>query len=1105
MTDRHKRSFGVDFAVGRRNTPVVDAAGSGEGLTCRRCGESVPGEALFCPRCGASLGAVRVTREERKLVSILFVDLEGFTASADAADPEDVRDALGRYHTVARERIEAYGGVVEKFIGDAVMAVFGAPVAHSDDAERAVRAGLKVLEAIAELREQGFALEARAAVNTGEAIVTVNRRDAGEALAVGDVVNTASRLQSAAPVGSLVAGAETRRATRHAIAYEELPASVAKGKAAPIETWLATRVISEPAERPETLGPFVGRTRELDLIRSVWRQATAESRPHLITVVGSAGIGKSRLCREIAAEVGAGGGRSLRGRCLPYEERTGYHAATQIVRQAFGIFDSDSPQVAGDKLDEGVARLVPAAESADTARYLGLLLGLGTGIPGVNQRLVFLAMRRVIECLGEEQPTLLVFEDIHWAAPSELDLIEYLGAQLREAPVAVVVLTRPELLDERPWGARLPAHTSIVLDPLSTPETRQLAQELVGGASGSDEAVARLVAVSEGNPLFVEELSAALADGAPGTGLPVTVTAAIASRLDALPTHLRSVLFSSAVVGRSFWRNVVVEVSDEPAVDEALDELERRDLVRREHSSRLEGDVEYRFRHALIRDVAYSTLPRAERADLHADVARYIEARVGDDTEGVAWILAHHWRLAGDPGRAVPHLLSAARVAERGWATHEVVDLYSQAFELATEPRMRTTIRLRRGMALKALDADHEAAAELAAALPELEGAERLDGLLYAGRAEVWCEHDEEALRYGEEALAFAEELDEPGGRAAALAVVSNALAMRGEDGDIARAVALGDEALELWPAGARRYEHADHMHLQASVKYWIGDYRGAAACGTRAREAGGEVQSAHALLRGGGIDAMASVGLGEHEAALAKLDSMIAIAHELGRAGSYLSNYQAVIFRELGDLDAARAANEAALEAARMLSFAMPRRFALSDLLQTALLDGDVGRAQADWPALWEDASVATGWTRWLILGRLAVARSEIALHADPPDAAADWAAKAVDVTTRTRRRKYEVLARVHLGRALVALDRPADGLREVRAAVGIADALVNPVGRWQSRAALADVLRATGDEAEAAATTSEARRILTDFAATLAPGRAQTLLASPPARAIL
>lgn len=985
------------------------------------------------------------------------------------------------------------------------MAVFGAPVAHSDDAERAVRAGLKVLEAVAELRERGFALEARAAVNTGEAIVSVNRRDAGEALAIGDVVNTASRLQSTAPAGRLVVGAETRRATRHAIAYEELPASVAKGKALPVETWLATRVVSEPAERPETLGRFVGRERELDLIRSAWRQATLDSRPHLITIVGSTGIGKSRLCREIAGEIAAGGGRLLRGRCLPYEERTGYHAATQIIRQAFGIFDSDPPQVARDKLDDGVTRLVPAAESADTARYLGLLLGLGTGIPGVNQRLMFLAMRRMIECLGEEQPTLVVFEDIHWAAASELDLIEHLGGQLREAAVVVVVLTRPELLDERPWGARLPAHTSIVLDPLSTEETRELAQGLAGDPWGSDGIVERLVAVSEGNPLFVEELSAALADGASEAGLPVTVTAAIASRLDVLPTQLRSVLFSAAVVGRSFWRNVVAEVSDEEAVDDALDELERRDLVRREHASRLEGDVEYRFRHALIRDVAYSTLPRLERAERHADVARYIEAQVGEDTEPVAWILAHHWRMAGDAPRAVPHLLSAARVAERGWATREVVDLYSQAFELATEPEMRATIRLRRGMALKALDADPEAVAELAVALPELAGAERLDGLLYAGRAEIWCERHDEALRYGEEALAFAESLGAVDGRAAALAVISNALAMRGDDGDLERAVSLGDEALDLWPAGARGYERADHMHLQASVKYWTGDYRGTAACGARARAAGGEIQSAHALLRGGGIDAMASVGLGEHEAALAKLDAMLAIAEQLGRAGSYLSNYQAVIFREVGDLDAARAANEAALEAARDLSFAMPRRFALSDLLQTALLDGDIGRAQSDWPALWEDATDATGWTRWLILGRLTVARSEIALHVDPPDVAAEWAARAVDVTARTRRRKYEAIARAQLGRALVALGRPADGVRELRSAVEIADALVNPVGRWRSRAALAEALRASGDDDGAAMTTGEARRILTDFAATLAPSRAETLLASPPAQAIL
>ena len=548
-------------------------------------------------------------------------------------------------------------------------------------------------------------------------------------------------------------------------------------------------------------------------------------------------------------------------------------------------------------------------------------------------------------------------------------------------------------------------------------------------------------------------------------------------------------LFSASVVGRSFWRDVVEAVSDGEAVDDELDELERRDLVRREHSSRLEGDVEYRFRHALIRDVAYATIPRAERAGRHGDVARYIEASVGEDTGPVAWILAHHWRAAGEPARAVPHLLAAAAIAERGWATHEVVDLYSRALELAADDGMRATIRLRRGMALKALDADTDAAAELAAVLPELSGVERLDCLLYLGRAEIWCERHEEALRYGELALAFAEELGEPAGRAAALALVRNALAMRGDVGDVDRAIELGDEALALWPPGARGYERADHLHLQADVKYWAGDYRGCAALAVRAREAGGEVQSVHALLRGGGIDAMASVGLGEHEAGLAKLEAIMSIGRELGGVGAYLPNYQSVIFREVYDLDASRAANEIALEAARDLTFGMPKRFALSDLLQTDLLAGDVGRAQADWPALWEDAGEATGWTRWLILGRLAVARAEIALHAEPPEVAVEWATKAVEITVRTRRRKYEVLARTHLGSALVALRGPEDGLAELRAATSIADELVNPVGRWRSRAALADVLRETGDEAGAAVATNEACEIVTAFAATLAP----------------
>ena len=1078
----------------------MNAPSPGDGVTCGRCGHRSPAGALFCPQCGAALAAASAPREERKLVSILFVDLEGFTASADEADPEDVRDALTGYHAVARERIEAYGGTVEKYIGDAVMAVFGAPVAHGDDAERAVRAGLRVLEAVSAL---GLGLAARAAVNTGEAIVRV-AAEAGEALAIGDVVNTASRLQTAAPVGRLVVGAETHRATRHGIEYEALPAVVAKGKAAPVENWLAVRPVTEPSERPATLGRFVGRGGQLELIRSVWHRATTDRRPHVVTVVGPPGIGKSRLAREIAGEVEAGGGRVLRGRCVPYEEKTGYHASAQLVRQAFGIFESDPQPVARQKLEDGVASLLPASEVQDTARYLALVLGLATDAPVVTQRLLFLALRRTIEALGDAQPTFVVYEDIHWAGQSELELIEYVGAQLRDTPAFVMALTRPELLDERTWGAKLPEHTSIVLEPLTDAEADELATSLVD-ASVADETVALLVEAADGNPLFVEELAASLVESTPDAGLPVTITAAIGARLDALPSDLRDVLLSAAVVGRTFWRGVLEALSSADDLDGALDELERRDLVRREVQSRIEGDVEYRFRHALIYDNAYATLPRSERAALHADVARYIEQRVGADSGPVAWILAYHWRSAGEPARAVPHLLAAAEVAERGWATREVVDLYALAAELADDDATRAGIRLRRGIALKALDADHEAVAELADVLPELRGAERLDGLLYAGRAEIWAERHEEALQFAEEALAFADELGDGDGRVAALALVSNALAQRGEEGDLDRAIELGDEAIAAWRPGVRGYEHADHLHLHADAKYWAGDYRGSAVCGARCREVAGDVHSAHALLRGGGIDAMASVGLGEHEAALEKLEAIMEIARELGSVGTYLTNFQSVIFREVYDLDAARAASESALDASRDLAFGMPRRFALSDLLQTDLLAGDMGRAQVDWPALWADASDATGWTRWLIFGRLAVARAEIGLHVDPPETAAEWGTRAVEITVRTRRRKYEAVARSHLGLALVALGRKEAALAELRSSVVIADQLVNPAGRWRPRSALADGLRAVGDDAGADAVTTEAAEIVTAFAATLAPGRAASLLEAPAVRALL
>jgi len=350
-------------------------------MICARCGSEAPDGSRFCPSCGADLTGPLPT-EERKVVSILFVDIVGSTAHADGADPEDVRERNQLYYKETRERIERYGGVVEKYIGDAVMAVWGAPLARSDDAERAVRAALSVLEGVRALNERhaGLDLEVRAAVCSGEAMVAIHALPE-DTLATGDVVNTAARLQSSAPVGRAIVGSETHRLTRHAFRYSALPPVDAKGKREPVPAWLVEEPLGAPANRPTSRAPLVGRDRELTLIRTVWDRAVTSARPHLVTVLGPAGMGKSRLGRDISGEIEGRGARALWGRSLPYEEQTPYRALGQIVRGAAGIYDNDPVETARYKLAIQVADMFPESEAPDTTRYLSLLLGLGLDEP----------------------------------------------------------------------------------------------------------------------------------------------------------------------------------------------------------------------------------------------------------------------------------------------------------------------------------------------------------------------------------------------------------------------------------------------------------------------------------------------------------------------------------------------------------------------------------------------------------------------------------------------------------------------------------------------------------------------------------------------------
>ncbi|HET6791212.1 MAG TPA: AAA family ATPase [Actinomycetota bacterium] len=674
--------------------------------SCPSCGREAPTDAAFCPTCGTSLTAERA-REERKLVSVLFVDLVGFTSQSDRADPEEVRDLLQGFHSRSKQEIERFGGTVEKFIGDAVMAVFGAPVAHGDDAERAVRAGLRVVHAIGDLSRErpDRPLQVRAAVNTGDAIVALGSRpEAGEAIALGDVVNTASRLQSSAPPGGLVVGEETYRATRNVIRYRELEPVTAKGKRDPVEAWLALEPIGAPAERPATTAPLVGRSRELSMLDSIWERAAAELRPHLVTIVGPTGIGKSRMATEIVSRIEATGARSLRGRCLPYGQ-TGYRAFTEQVRQAAGIFESDPSSEATAKLETRIRGLVGPDEAEEMTRLLGTLIGLGSGEEPAEEPLqLFFGARRFVEQVALEQPTVFVFEDIHWADPAQLDLLEYLASHVHDVPATLLALARSELLEVRPgWGSGVLGATTIPLETLSPVDSASIASYLLSGG-GDLSAVERLVEVAEGNPLFIEELAASLLDRGPSDELPTTVRAAIASRIDALPADARATILAASVVGKHFWPGVLHAFGDLAGVDGALGALESRDLIRREPSSQVQGEAEFAFKHILIREVAYSTLPRADRKGRHAAVARYIEDVAGDGTRNLAWVLAHHWRAAGELDRSLPYLIRAAEQAHEQLAFHHAVQLYGSALELmAEEDPRRKALAVRRAIAFSRL------------------------------------------------------------------------------------------------------------------------------------------------------------------------------------------------------------------------------------------------------------------------------------------------------------------------------------------------------------------------------------------------------------------
>jgi class 3 adenylate cyclase len=705
-------------------------------IVCPKCGQENPDGFRFCGRCGAALAA-EPTREERKVVTVLFTDLVGFTGRSERLDPEDVRATLSQYYARLRNEIERHGGTVEKFIGDAVMAVFGAPAAHEDDPERAVRAALAIRDAVDDL-------DLRTAVNTGEALVALGARTAeGEGMVSGDVVNTAARMQTAAPINGILVGDATFRATRHVIEYREAKPIQAKGKAEPVSVWEAVaaraRFGEDVAERLRT--SLVGRERELGALVDALERSRRELAPQLVTLVGVPGIGKSRLVAELFQVVDRDPELIWwrQGRSLPYGEGLSYWALGEIVKAQAGILETDEADAAEAKLASLLDDLVADAAELDwIGGHVRPLVGLGAadGAGGDRRSEVHSAWRRLLEALAEHRPLVLVFEDLHWADDGLLDFVDYLAEWAGGVPMLILATARPELLDRRPgWGGGKRNATTLSLAPLSREETARLLGELLEQALLPAQIQSQVLSRAEGNPLYAEEYVRMLQDRGflvrrDGTWrlvregdlpLPETVHGMIAARLDALSRDEKELVQDAAVIGKVFWPGAVAAMGDRSpfALEEPLHALERKEFIRRERRSAVAGETQYAFLHALVRDVAYGQIPRGQRVDKHRRAAEWIEALSHERSEDRAEMLAHHYRQALEIARAAgvddtplraparQALIEATERASRLYAIAAIIDLAQAALELtpAGDP-MRPLLEFRLATAYQSVGED---------------------------------------------------------------------------------------------------------------------------------------------------------------------------------------------------------------------------------------------------------------------------------------------------------------------------------------------------------------------------------------------------------------
>jgi class 3 adenylate cyclase/tetratricopeptide (TPR) repeat protein len=784
----------------------------------------------------------------RKTVTVLFSDVTGSTALGEELDPESLREVIQRYFAEMRSVIERHGGTVEKFIGDAVMAVFGVPQVHEDDALRAVRAAIDMQSALDTLNqdfERGWntRIQARIGVNTGEVVAGDPR--SGQSFVSGDTVNVAARLEQAAEPGEILLGEPTYRLVRAAVIAEPVEPLTVKGKAEPLPAYRLVVVEVGAEILPRRFdSPLVGRERELAAIKEALDEAHATSSCRLVTVTGHAGVGKSRLTHEVVGVLG-GRARVLRGRCLPYGEGITFWPVAEVIQQAAGLEGVGS----ADEVLAKIGALLPEGEEPVMAERLAAILGVG-GAPGAIQE-SFLAVRKAFEALAAERPLLVVFDDIQWGEPTFLDLIQYLASFATDRPILLLCLARPELLEVRPdWGE---VSALIRLGPLGPEDSERMMANLLGEWSGPEEVGRHIVEGAGGNPLFIEEMLRMLVDDGAlarehghwvahgdlsSVAAPDTIQAVIAARVDRLDPLERDALQRASVVGEVFWWGAVADLSDDAEaanVGRSLQALVRKELIRPDPST-FAGEDAFRFGHLLIRDVAYEALPKKVRADLHARFAAWVERRAGQRAAEYEEIVGYHAERAyryladlgpvDDRGASLAEL-AADRLASAGGRSFERGDMPSAANLLSRtvalmDPTDPARLELLQSLAVSLADtgrfAEADATFEEAIAAGRAAGDRRIE--LRAATRRMYIRalsspeftHDE-ALVEMERTIAEFEDLQDDAGLAEALRLL----------GIIHMWAGHCAQALGTWERAADHARRAGYLRLEIDVLHWMG------------------------------------------------------------------------------------------------------------------------------------------------------------------------------------------------------------------------------------------------------------------------------------------